>query len=50
MVVMIFAMATPDAPQPTPPGKALELNQNKKRLVEVDESYYLEEFDLSSKK
>ena len=31
------------------PGKALELNQDKKRLVEVDESYYLEEFDLSKK-
>ena len=45
-----FRRDDPDAPQPPPPGKALELNQNKKRLVEVDESYYLEEFDLSSKK
>lgn len=45
-----FRRDDPDTPQPPIPGKALELNQDKKRLVEVDESYYLEEFDLSSKK
>ena len=39
----------PDAPEPPEPGKTLELNKAKKRLVEVDESYYLEEFDLSKK-
>ncbi len=45
-----FRHDDPDAPQPPQPGKTLKLNQSKKRLVEVDESYYLEEFDLSSKK
>ena len=40
----------PDTPKPPKPGKALELNKGKKRLVEVDESYYLEEFDLKSKR
>ncbi|MEL6442402.1 MAG: LapA family protein [Cyanobacteria bacterium J06621_8] len=44
-----FRDGDPDNPDPTPPGKAIELNQDKKRLVEVDESYYLEEFDLSKK-
>ena len=39
----------PDTPQPPEPGKTLELQKGKKRLVEVDESYYLEEFDLSKK-
>ena len=39
----------PDTPQPSPPGKALTQKTAKKRLVEVDESYYLEEFDLSNK-
>lgn len=38
----------PNTPQPTPPGKIAQPN-NQKRLVEVDESYYLEEFDLSKK-
>ena len=44
-----FRNDEPDSPQPPEPGKALELNKHKKRLVEVDESYYLEEFDLSKK-
>ena len=44
-----FRRGNPDAPKPPNPGKALELNKDKKRLVEVDESYYLEEFDLSKK-
>ena len=39
----------PDSPQPPQPGKTLEQNKGKKRLVEVDESYYLEEFDLGNK-
>jgi|GEM_PF-2637798 len=45
-----FRRGDPDAPQPPDPGKTLELDRGKKRLVEVDESYYLEEFDLSRKK
>ena len=45
-----FRRNDPDEPQPPQPGKALELNQSKKRLVEIDESYYLEEFDLTNKK
>ncbi|MEO1799952.1 MAG: hypothetical protein AAFR62_05940, partial [Cyanobacteria bacterium J06629_2] len=46
-----FREGDPDTPQPPDPGKALSLNQDlgRKRLVEVDESYYLEEFDLSKK-
>lgn len=44
-----FRRDDPEAPKPPNPGKALELTQDKKRLVEVDESYYLEEFDLSKK-
>lgn len=44
-----FRRDDPDAPQPPDPGKSLEQTKVKKRLVEVDESYYLEEFDLSSK-
>ena len=39
----------PITPMPPEPGKTLELQKVKKRLVEVDESYYLEEFDLSKK-
>lgn len=42
-----FRRGDPDPPQPTPPGKTLDRHRQKKRLVEVDESYYLEEFDLS---
>ena len=45
-----FRRDDPDAPQPPDPGKTLELNQEQKRWVEIDESYYLEEFDLSDKK
>lgn len=45
-----FRRDDPQPPQPPDPGKTLELDPGKKRLVEVDESYYLEEFDLSSKK
>ena len=44
-----FRRGDPEAPKPPNPGKALELNEAQKRLVEVDESYYLEEFDLSKK-
>lgn len=46
-----FRRGTPDPTQPPDPGKARDLNkgEGKKRLVEVDESYYLEEFDLSKK-
>lgn len=42
-----FRSNDPDTPQPPKPGKTLELPKGKKRLVEVDESYYLEEFDLN---
>ena len=45
-----FRRDDPDSPKPPKPGKTLALKQDKKRLVEVDESYYLEEFDLSNKK
>ena len=44
-----FRRGNPDTPQPPTPGKSLNQPQSKKRLVEVDESYYLEEFDLSKK-
>ena len=46
-----FRRGDPDAPQPPDPGKTFKLDtgNDKKRLVEVDESYYLEEFDLSKK-
>lgn len=46
-----FRRDDPDTPKPPKPGKTLDTNTNsgKKRLVEVDESYYLEEFDLSKK-
>ncbi|MDJ0635163.1 MAG: LapA family protein [Xenococcaceae cyanobacterium MO_188.B29] len=44
-----FRRDDPDTPQPPNPRKTLELQKDKKRLVEVDESYYLEEFDLSKK-
>lgn len=45
-----FREDDPKNPQPTPPGKTWEKDQEKKRLVEIDESYYLEEFDLSNKR
>lgn len=46
-----FRDGDPDTPQPPDSGKTLEPAQtgNRKRLVEIDESYYLEEFDLSKK-
>ena len=44
-----FRRGDPDTPKPPKPGRSLELDKGKKRLVEVDESYYLEEFDLSKK-
>ena len=49
-----FRRDDPETPQPPNPGKTLkidnlETNKGKKRLVEVDESYYLEEFDLNKK-
>ena len=44
-----FRRGDPDSPQPPNPGRTLELDNGKKRFVEVDESYYLEEFDLSKK-
>ena len=44
-----FRRGSSDVPKPPNPGKELELNKSQKRLVEVDESYYLEEFDLSKK-
>ena len=44
-----FGSDDPDTPKPPKPGKTLEQKKHKKRLVEVDESYYLEEFDLSKK-
>ncbi len=43
-----FRQDDPDAPQPPEPGKTLKQEGNK-RLVEVDEFYYLEEFDLKKK-
>lgn len=39
----------PDTPKPPNRSKTLEQKRNKKRWVEVDESYYLEEFDLNKK-
>lgn len=45
-----FGGNDPAPPQPPEPGKTLKQKTNKKRLVEVDESYYLEEFDLSNKR
>lgn len=39
----------PEPPQPPGSQKTLKHNKQKTRLVEVDESYYLEEFDLSDK-
>ena len=39
----------PDTPKPPQPGRKIAQQKNQKRLVEVDESYYLEEFDLSKK-
>lgn len=45
-----FRRGEPDTPKPPKPGRSLELEKNQKRLVEIDESYYLEEFDLSEKK
>ena len=39
----------PEPPKPPEPQKTLNQNQQKKRWIEVDESYYLEEFDLSNK-
>ena len=44
-----FSDDKPDIPKPPSFGKPLEDKQVKKRLVEIDESYYLEEFDLSEK-
>ena len=44
-----FRRDEPDTPKPPNPGKSLELEKSQKRVVEVDESYYLEEFDLSKK-
>ena len=44
-----FRRGDPDSPQPPNPGRTMELDNGKKRLVKVDESYYLEEFDLSKK-
>ena len=44
-----FGRDDPVPPKPPEPGKTLKQN-SKKRLVEVDESYYLEEFDLNKKR
>lgn len=44
-----FRDGEPDAPKPPIPGKTLKLEMDDKRLVEIDESYYLAEFDLSNK-
>lgn len=44
-----FRRGDGDIPQPPKPGKSLEKAQGKRRFVEVDESYYLEEFDLKKK-
>jgi len=44
-----FRRDDPDTPQPPDPGKSLEPKTINKRVVEVDESYYLEEFNLSEK-
>ncbi len=41
-----FGGDEPVPPKPPEPGKTLSPTKGKKRLVEVDESYYLEEFDL----
>ncbi|MBE9045708.1 LapA family protein [Pleurocapsales cyanobacterium LEGE 10410] len=45
-----FGGNDPVPPQPPEPGKSLKQKPPKKRLVEVDESYYLEEFDLNKKR
>ena len=44
-----FRSDDPDTPEPPEPSLTLKTKKNKKRLVEVDESYYLEEFDLNKK-
>ncbi|MGD1920910.1 MAG: LapA family protein [Pleurocapsa sp.] len=44
-----FRDGEPDTPKPPVPGNALKIEADKKRLVEVDESYYLAEFDLTKK-
>ena len=44
-----FRDGDPDTPNPPVPGKTLSPKSSKKRLVEVDESYYLDEFDFSKK-
>ena len=43
-----FRQGEPEDPQPPEPGRTLS-NKGKKRLVEVDEFYYREEFDLKKK-
>ena len=45
-----FRRGDPESPQPPDPNRTLDLDSDKKRLVEIDESYYLAEFDLTSKK
>ncbi len=40
----------PISPIPPEPGEDSKQKTRKKRLVEVDESYYLEEFDLRKNK
>ena len=45
-----FGGDDPVPPKPPEPGKTLKQKKDNKRLVEVDESYYLEEFDLSNKR
>ncbi|WP_019504256.1 LapA family protein [Pleurocapsa sp. PCC 7319] len=44
-----FNRDDPDTPSPPNPEKIPNQKIAKKRLVEIDESYYLEEFDLSNK-
>ena len=44
-----FRDGEPESPQPPKPGKTLKLETDQKRLVEVDEAYYLAEFDLREK-
>lgn len=44
-----FGKDEPVPTKPPEPGKSSQPQKSKKRLVEVDESYYLEEFDLDKK-
>ena len=45
-----FRDGNPDSPKPPNPGKTVTLKTESQSLVEVNEDYYLAEFDLSKKR